>query len=281
MTGKIENLSAYVICKDEAGVIEACLRSLSVCAEIVVVDSGSTDGTLEIVRRLAAEGLAVRLFERDWPGYARQKQFALEQCTREWAICLDADERLSSDLIAALPDLVSRPDVAGWRIPRTPFLYGYGYAGPGRTDGRLVRLTRTMASQYDLEARVHESMMVEGRIATVGTGMILHRRALPLGEQILKENAYSTLKAEQLHAAGVRPRLARLVLNPPVYFLKTYLARRFFLCGWPGFIHAATAAIYSFLTEAKLLQMHLADRNMPDADGPAHGHEAKRRHPHA
>lgn len=265
--GKPLPLSAFVICKDEAGYIENCIRSLDVCSEIVVVDSGSTDGTLGILERLAGEGLPVRVFSRGWPGYAAQKQFALEQCTQPWCINVDADERLDEDLRELLPSLVSAPEkVVGWRVRRRPYLIGYGYSPPHVYERPNLRMVRRGAGGYDLSQRVHEGIRVRGRVKDARRGSLLHYRALPMGEQILKENAYSTLKAGQIFEAGGGRVRWKLLFSPPYYFLRLYFGRRLFLCGWPGFIQAMTGAVYSFLTEAKLFQKQALREHPPRDD---------------
>ena len=119
-----------------------------------------------------------------------------------------------------------------------------------------MRLTRRGRARYDLETLVHEHVHVDGTVRDIGTGAILHRRALPADEQIVKENAYAALKAEQLKRAGKGPRLAKLVLNPPYHFLRRYLMQRYCMSGWSGFIHAVTGAIYAFQTEAILYERH-------------------------
>jgi glycosyltransferase involved in cell wall biosynthesis len=102
-------ISAFVICMNEADYIVNCILSLKVCAEIVIVDSGSYDGTLEIIRAFIAEGWPIRLISQKWLGYAGQKQFALDQCSLPWCLSLDADERLDKALRAELPKLIAAP----------------------------------------------------------------------------------------------------------------------------------------------------------------------------
>jgi glycosyltransferase involved in cell wall biosynthesis len=265
-------LSAFIICKDEADYIENCIRSLDVCSEIVVVDSGSRDATVDIVGRLAAEGYPIRFLHQDWLGYSRQKQFALEQCTMPWCISVDADERLDDALRALLPGLLAAEDVVAWRIRRRPYLIGYGYTPAHVFERPNLRLVRRGQGAYDLSLKVHEGIRVAGVVRDAASGSLLHFRPLPLDEQILKENSYSSLKADQLVERGAKPRLVKLVVNPPYYFLRLYLGRRLFLCGWPGFIQAMTGAVYSFLTEAKIWQRHallrLPPREPPPAKGP-------------
>src|SRR6185312_7547964 len=91
-------ISAFIICKNEANYIERCIRSVALCAEIIVVDSGSTDATLQIVEKLQMEGFPLRFIYEPWRGYGGQKQFALEQCSQEWCLSIDSDERLSPNL---------------------------------------------------------------------------------------------------------------------------------------------------------------------------------------
>ena len=252
-------VGAYVICKNEADVIAGCLLSLSACREIIVVDSGSTDATLAIVEGFERAGWPVRLLHNAWPGYAAQKQFALERVKEEWALCLDADERLDPELSASLAALAQGAgDVAAFRLRRRLWLHRYGWAHPGTRLGSLVRLTRRGRARYDPGTLVHEHIHVDGPVRDVRRGAILHRRSLPVEEQIVKENRYAALKAEQLARAGKGPRVGKLVANPPYHFLRRYLGQRYVLSGWAGFIHSAMGAIYAFQTEAILYEKRRA-----------------------
>lgn len=257
-------ISAFLICKDEAGYIENCIRSLDVCSQIVVVDSGSTDSTLELLGRLKDEGFPLTVLHNDWPGYAAQKQFALERCTEEWCLNLDADERLDDALKAALPELVAAPaDVAGWGIRRRNYLIGYGYPADNAREHHLLRLARRGRARFDPAQLVHETMLVDGEVRKAPKGTLLHFRPLYLGEQILKENVYSSLKAEQAANAGKRARPWKIAVSPILYFMRLYVGHRLYRCGWPGFIEAGTGAVYAFMTEAKILQRELAAKTPP------------------
>lgn len=250
-------LSAIVICKDEEACIGACLQSLADCAEIIVVDSGSTDRTLAIVADLSAQGLPIELHRRDWPGYARQKQFALEQARQNWVVSIDADEWLDADLRADLPELLQAPpEVGGWRLPRVLTLYGETEPPPPsvRPDS-ILRLVRRLGARFDEDVLVHEGLVVEGEIRDARKGLLRHERGLRLDAQMPKEIIYARLKAEQRIAAGKKPSVLKLVFNPPMYFFRIFFMRRVFLCGAPGFIHAMTGTIYSFMAEALHFQM--------------------------
>jgi len=250
-------LSATVICRDEEACIGACLQSLSDCAEIVVVDSGSTDRTLAIVADFCARGFPIVLHERGWPGYAKQKQFALEQARENWVLSIDADEWLDEDLRAQLPELLAAPpEVGGWRLPRVLTLYGETEPPPPsvRPDP-ILRLVRREGARFDEDVLVHEGLVVAGDIRDATRGLLRHERGLRLDAQMPKEILYARLKAEQRIAAGKKPSVLKLVFNPPMYFFRIFVLRRVFLCGAPGFIHAMTGAIYSFMAEALHFQM--------------------------
>lgn len=248
-------VSAFIICQNEADYLGDCLESLRGLAEIVILDSGSTDGTEAVVRRYQAAGWPIRFRHQPWLGYAGQKQAALDLCSQPWCLNIDADERLDDALREALPRLIGAPAaVVGWRLRRRPFLIGFGYTPPHVHERPNLRLVRRGAGRYDLRQRVHEGIVPDGRVEEATAGSLLHFRPLPIEQQILKENAYSTLKADQWVDAGGRPRVVRLLFNPASYFFRLYVRRRLFLCGWPGFIQAMTGAVYSFLTEAKIYQ---------------------------
>ena len=259
-------ISAFVICHNEADYIENCIRSLAQCRDIVVVDSGSTDATLAILGNLTKEGFPIRLFQRSWPGYAAQKQFALEQCREPWCLSIDSDERLDADLQALLPELVAAPaSIAGWRVSRRPYLPGYGYTPRIVRERQNLRLIRRGQGAFDLAQQVHEGIVPTGPVKKTRTGSLLHYRPLSIDEQILKENKYSTLKADQKVAEGRGPRVIKLVISPVLYFVRLYLFNKLFLCGRAGLIQAMTGATYAFLTEAKIVQRH-AVRSRPNVD---------------
>lgn len=244
--------SVYIICKNEEAVIGDCLESLADFAEIIVVDSGSTDGTLAVVRSFAARGHPIRLIEREWPGFGAQKQFALEQCAQDWCLNLDADERVDPVLRDAIGRLVSQERrEAAFELPFRNWIPGYGYA-PRRV-GRdwATRLSRRGKARYDTAKAVHESLNIDGDVGRVTRGAVLHFSNLPLEDYLAKQNRYTSLKAQERIAAGRRARPAKLLLGPLGYFFKFYVVKRYFLCGWAGYIQASLAAQYAFQAEAK------------------------------
>ena len=151
-------ISATVICKNEEACIGKCLSSLKGLAEIVVVDSGSTDGTLAIVEDLSRRGLPIRLIHQPWLGYARQKQFALDQASSPWVLSIDADEWLDDDLRTELPRLIGAEDsIAGWQLRRTLTLYGRpAPVSLWTRPENMLRLVRRGRARFDADLIVHE-----------------------------------------------------------------------------------------------------------------------------
>jgi glycosyltransferase involved in cell wall biosynthesis len=254
--------SAAIICLNEAACIGKCLESLSDFAEIVVVDSGSSDGTLAIVDEFRRRGFPIRLINQAWLGYARQKQFALDQAREPWVFSIDADEWLDDDLRASLPRLMAADEsVAGWKVRRSLTLYGRSKPVSRWTrPEQILRLVRRGRAHFDPALIVHEGLVAEGETPIARQGLLRHERSLPLNEQMKKEIAYARLKAEQRLKQGRRPSTLKLIFNPPIYFLRIFFWNRFFLCGRAGFIHAATGAMYSLMTEAIHRQLYYARR---------------------
>jgi glycosyltransferase involved in cell wall biosynthesis len=253
-------ISATIICQNEEACIGQCLASLEGLEEIVVVDSGSTDGTLKILEDFSRRGFPIRLIRQPWLGYARQKQFALDQARAPWVLSVDADEWLDPDLRAALPSLVAADSsIAGWKLRRTLTLYGSPAPVSLWTRPELIlRLFKRGRAHFDETLIVHEGLIADGPTGIAPNGLLRHERGLPLDQQMKKEIAYARLKAEQRLERGLRPSALKLVFSPPIYFLRIFFWNRFFLMGWGGFIHAATGAIYSLMTEAMHRQFYYA-----------------------
>jgi glycosyltransferase involved in cell wall biosynthesis len=252
--------SAAIICLNEAACIGKCLESLSDFAEIVVVDSGSSDATLAIVDEFRRRGFPIRLINQGWLGYARQKQFALDQAREPWVFSIDADEWLDDDLRASLPRLMAADEsVAGWKVRRSLTLSGRSKPVSRWTrPEHILRLVRRGRARFDPSLIVHEGLVAEGETPIARQGLLRHERSLPLDEQMKKEIAYARLKAEQRLKNGRKPSTLKLIFNPPIYFLRIFFWNRFFLCGRAGFIHAATGAMYSMMTEAIHRQLYYA-----------------------
>lgn len=247
-------LSAVLIVRNAAGTLADCLATLDFCAEILVVDSGSTDGTAELARKLGA-----RVVETHWRGFGPQKQFAVEQAAHDWVLCIDADEKVTPALKAAIVAVFPAPGFSTYRFARrNRFMGRYLRHGEGYPDWSLRLFDRRRARWSD--DPVHEKVIAAEPVGTLA-GDLLHDSAESLERYLDKQNRYSTLAAELALAAGKRSSAARLLLSPLTRFLKFYLLRGGWRDGLPGLVHILVGCYASFAKHAKMLAIQ--SRNPP------------------
>lgn len=235
-------ISGCVIARDESANIEACLASLAFCDECVVIDSGSTDDTME---RAAAGG--ARVLARDWPGYAAQKQRAIEAATHNWVVCIDADERVPPSLADEIRALQRSgfPEHAAWSMPRcTRYLGAWIRHGTWYPD-RCIRLFDRRRARWvpHPDHAVHERVEVNGTVGSLQADLE-HQPYRTLDEHLATIDAYTSLIAEGLHTRGRRPRLGETWGHPIWEWIRFYFLKRGFLDGWRGFLLAGLHAHY-------------------------------------
>lgn len=240
-------ITATIITFNEEHNIAEALESLSWADEIIVVDSESTDNTVDIARRFTD-----RSFIRPWPGYSAQKNFAADQALNEWIFSLDADERVSPELAAAIQQLKLN-DTAGpaaFEMPRLTFYLGRWIKHSGWHPDYKLRLydRRRAAWKGDY---VHETLEVNGKLERI-KGDILHYTVRDASEHHSRMNRYTTLAAEQLFSQGKRASLASMLLSPAAVFFRSYVFKLGFLDGVPGLAIARFAAHYELLKKLKL-----------------------------
>ncbi|MDW7711244.1 MAG: glycosyltransferase family 2 protein [Deferrisomatales bacterium] len=254
-------LSATVICQDEAEKIRGCLESVRFCDEVVVVDSGSTDGTLEICRELAD-----RVIERDWPGYVAQQNYARAEARGEWVLSIDADERVTPELAREIGlALEGDPEVEGFRVSRHVHYLGRWIDHSGWYPEPRVRLFRRDRGRWE-GIDPHYDVTVDGRVGDLG-GEIVHYTYDDLEDHVRTLNRFSSILAREHRARGRRFSWASLVLRPPLEFLKKYVLKRGFLDGAPGFFVAVLSSFYVFLKLAKLWEAERVGDRRPWRDG--------------
>lgn len=234
------SLAACIITLNEADRIDACLDSLAFCDEIVVVDSGSTDGTRE---RAAARG--ARVLERAFDGYRSQKDFAVQAARCDWVLCIDADERVTPALRAAIEAARDRgfASAAAYRFARCTHYFGAPLRHGNAYPDRVLRLFDRRRAGWRGEREIHEQVGVDGPVARLA-GDLDHQAYRSLGDQLRRLDRYSTLMAQHLHARGRRASLAAIVLSPAWRFLRGYVLRAGFLDGWRGLVFALVEADY-------------------------------------
>ncbi len=247
MPASRQPLSVAIITLNAATQLEACLASARFADEIVVVDSGSTDGTRELAARHGA-----RVIEQDWLGFGPQKQFAVEAAAHDWVLCLDADERVTPELQATIEKALVAPSNNAYRFARcNRFLGRYLRYGEGYPDWSLRLFDRRQARWSD--DAVHEKIVTDTSVGTL-RGDLLHDSAETLAAYLAKQNRYTTLAADMALAAGKRTGWARIAFSPLVRFIKFYFIRQGFRDGLPGLIHIAIGCFNSCMKYSKMLE---------------------------
>lgn len=238
-------ISATIITYNEERNLPRAIESLRSADEIIVVDSGSSDRTVEI-----AQNLGARVVEAGWPGYANQKNFAADQAQHDWILSLDADESLSEALEAEIWRLKkSGPDCDAYTMPRLAQYLGRWIRHSGWYPDRKVRLYDRRKAKW-VGDFVHESVKVNGKLGHFDSNL-LHFTCDSLSEHMKTMNRYTTLAAEQLIASKTKVTWGRLIFEPPWTFFKTYFVCLGFLDGVEGLAIANMAALYNFLKYAK------------------------------
>ena len=220
-------LSAVIISRNARHHLPACLDSISFADEIVLIDSGSTDGSAELA---AARG--VRVVQKEWLGFGRQKQYAVDQARHDWVLCLDADETVSPQLAASIQAALAAPVSPVYRMPRrNRFLGRWLSHGEGYPDWS-PRLFNRMNARWS-DDLVHEKVLYA---VTPGTlqGDLLHDSSDDLTAYLERQNRYTTLAARQAYELGRSAGFFHILMSPVVRFFKFYVFRLGFLDGMPG-----------------------------------------------
>jgi glycosyltransferase involved in cell wall biosynthesis len=242
-------ITATIITLNEERNIARAIESLRCCDEILVVDSGSIDRTVEL-----AEKLGARVIESPWHGYATQKNYAAEHACNDWILSLDADEALSESLEGEIWTLKKKgPSYDAYTMPRLAQYLGRWILHCGWYPDRKVRLYHRAKAKW-VGDFVHESVQVNGRVGYLESNL-LHFTCDSLSEHIKTMDRYTTLAAEELVSRKEKIHLRNMILDPAWTFTKTYFFQRGFQDGLEGLTIAYMAALYTFLKYAKARNM--------------------------
>ncbi|MEK6283689.1 MAG: glycosyltransferase family 2 protein [Acidobacteriota bacterium] len=259
-------ISATIITFNEEENIRDACESLAWADEIVVVDSGSTDNTPDIAAFSGA-----RVFNRDWPGFAAQKQFAVEQTAHDWVFSLDADERVSPELKISIQDLKRKSDselADGYRIARRSFYQERWIRGGGWYPDSQLRLFRKARGRWG-PRQIHESVsMNDGARVERLAGDILHYtvRGSAQHHRMIGER-YAPLAAQQMFDEGRRTSALKIAAAGPAAFVRSFVLKAGFRDGLAGLSIASFAAHHAFLKHLMLWEKQREEGRKQEAGG--------------
>lgn len=248
-------LTVIIPCKNERDHILSCIKAVRpVADEILVADSGSTDGTLELVQQLGN----CRIIQREYVSSGDFKNWAIPQATYPWILLVDADERVPHELAQEIGDLLETgpSQDAYWIYRNNHFLDRPIRFGDWGRD-KVIRLFRRDGCRYVGDTDHAEVNVSSGRVGKLRY-RLRHYSVRQYDEYLQKLRRYTTLQAEQWHANGVRPNLLRLIFGGPFRFLRSYVLRLGFLDGMAGFHVSMLMGIYAYWKQVRLWELNLA-----------------------
>jgi glycosyltransferase involved in cell wall biosynthesis len=245
-------VSIFIIAHNEADRLPRVLEAVAgLSDDVVLIDSGSTDGT-----QASAAALGARVLHNDWQGYGLQKRFGEEQCRHDWLLNLDADEVMSPELVAEVRALFANgePGADAYELRIAEVFPGEGQPHSWTYTLAPVRLYRKDKGRYSASP-VHDRVDLQpGATVARLKGLILHFSVRSLGHQLAKLNSYTDQQADDLAARAVRVPVWRVFAEFPAAFFKAYVMRRHFVRGLYGFMTAMNFAFYRWLRIAKAVE---------------------------
>jgi glycosyltransferase involved in cell wall biosynthesis len=247
----MSTISACIITKNEQNDIRDCLESVTWTDEIIVVDDGSTDKTVEIVRQFTD-----KIYRQAWLGYGRQKQFAVDKASGDWILSIDADERVTPELAEEISERVKGQGsgVKGYYIPFRFYFLNHMMRFGGCGGEKHLRLFRKDKGKFTEEA-IHEGIKVEGTIGKL-KNHILHFSYQDKEEYFKKLDIYTTLDAAKKFQAGKTTGWMHTSILPVWEFLAKFIFKLGFLDGIYGFYWALYSAQYVYAKYAKLKRLN-------------------------
>ena len=240
-------VSAVIVALNEEDRIEACLESVSFCNEIVVVDAGSADGTVEKAKRYTD-----KVVYHEWESFRSQRAYAISLATQPWILLIDADERVTGELKSEILALPNDPPEEGFYLRRDFYFMGRLMRHGGAWPDWVLRLFR--ADRFSLGGtETHDKVEVPGAAGKLA-GPLKHYSYRNLSDYFQRFNKYTTLGAEERHKRGVKPGFIQN-FRVPYEFLMRYVIRGGFLDGYPGFVYALISSFYAWTKYAKLKEM--------------------------
>ena len=242
------NISVVILTKNEESVIERCIKSVTFAREVVVLDSGSSDSTCDIAKKLGA-----RILFHKWPGdFSEQRNTAGQYAGCQWILQLDADETVTSELVSEIEHFFACGDsekFAAARFPRKELIFGKWIENGGWYPQHKLRLYRKGAGTW--VGKVHENLQVNGDVYTF-RAPILHDSYRDVHTFIEKFNRYSTIDAEVAFSERKRFSLGKLFFQPLERFFGRYIIKKGYRDGFHGFVLATLIGMNYFIRYLKL-----------------------------
>lgn len=242
-------LSIIIITKNEQDLIRDCLQSISWADEIIVVDSGSDDNTLDICREYTQH----ILINKQWQGFGYQKNLALQQATGDWVFSIDADERVTPELKQQIQQTIKSGRHIAYEIPRLTYFLGKEMRHGGWWPDYVLRLFIRENAKFSQDI-VHERVLIEGDVGQLNSPLI-HHSYTSLEQVLVKNDQYSTAAAIKAHAQGKQSSLGKALVRSNWTFVRAYILRAGFLDGKEGFIAALSKAEETYYRQLKLSYM--------------------------
>jgi len=238
-------ISATIICMNEETHIKACLESVAWCDEIVVVDSGSTDKTVEIAKQFTP-----KVLHHDWPGFIEQVNFAMAQATGDWVLCIDADERCSPGLKEAIQRAIPELDgMGGFELKRHTWYLGRWINHGGWYPDWKTRFVKRAGAKC-VGHEPHYRIVPEGPVKKMDADL-LHYTYDDFKDHIRTLDKYSDVVSKEMQDEGRKFRLIKALVHPWGKFINCYVLKLGFLDGWAGFVISITSAFYVFAKYVK------------------------------
>lgn len=242
----MEKVTATIITKNEEYNIERCLNSLDWVDEIVVLDSGSTDKTLEI-----SAGFDAKIVKTEWLGFGKTKKAAVDASSNNWIFSIDADEEVSEELKAKVVKILEIPAYSGYKIKRHSYFLGKRIKYCGWSSDYPLRLFNRTKGNFN-EKEVHESVDIDGSIGIISEPLF-HHTYPTIGIQITKLNRYSDLQAGEFIKSGKTYSILSAIFFGFIKFITMYFLRLGFLDGRAGFLLCCNTAFSVYLKYVKTI----------------------------
>lgn len=249
-------ITAVVLVKNEEKLIRECVKSLSFCDEILIIDDNSTDATINVINNFANKKIKIIPHELK-NNFSQARNFGLQKAQNEWVLFIDADEVVSDSLAYEISNAIQLKDqnlnnFNGFYIKRKDFMWGKRFEYGETGNIKLLRLAKKINGEW--KGIVHEEWKIKGNVGIL-RNIIAHYPHQTIEEFLREINFYTTLKAEDLYSKKVRTSMLSIILYPFGKFVLNYFLKKGFLDGIPGLVHALLMSFHSFLVRGKLWAM--------------------------